>query len=482
MSSRPPYRRPQPAQGRTAETASLFGGPADRALTVSAFVARVNGVFRAALPDTWVRGEVGDWKVWSSGHAYFTLKDPQASLPAMMWADDVARLRFSVEPGLVVLARGRPDVYPRSGKLSFVVAELEPAGAGALQIAFEQLKARLAAEGLFDLSRKRPLPALPRRIGVVTSRHGAAVRDVLKVLRVRFPNAHVTIYPVAVQGEGAAVEIARGIRAFSRTGGADVLIVARGGGSKEDLAAFNDERVVRAVAASSIPTVSAVGHEVDVTLTDLAADVRAATPSQAAELVVARREELEGRLTISERRLLFQMRSQVASSRATLMALAGSAGLGSFPSRVSRGRLEAEAARRALVASVRDLPAVYATRLAAADDGLRGWPSRAAFPHVLEGLVRDERALAIRMRAALRAAGERLGSLAAQLSAIDPLRVLSRGYSVTYREGSSRPLRRAGDVAVGDAIRVLLSEGEVSAEVREVRAGSPGRRTGGTGS
>ena len=291
----PPPRRPW---ARPSAPTLPFGDatPESAAIPVSLFVAKLNGVLRASMPDTWVKGEIGEWRIWSSGHAYFTLKDSSAAIGAVMWASDLARVPFRPEEGTEVLARGRPDVYPRSGKLSFVVSEIHPVGAGALQLAFEQLKARLAAEGLFAPERKKRLPLLPRRIGVVTSRQGAAVRDVLKVLAARFPNAHVTIWPVAVQGASAPGEISAAVSTLSRLGAADVVIVARGGGSRDDLSAFNDERVVRAVAACAIPTISAVGHEVDVTLTGLAADLRAATPSQAAELVVARRDDFETRI------------------------------------------------------------------------------------------------------------------------------------------------------------------------------------------
>ena len=252
----------------------------------------------------WVRGEVSGFRgPAASGHCFFSLKDESggATLRVKVFASDYRRIPFTLEEGLLVLARGTPDVYPERGELSLRIVEIQPSGIGALQLAFEQLKARLAAEGLFDPAKKRPLPLLPRRIGVVTSRHGAALRDILKVLDARFPNAHVTLYPASVQGAAAPGEIVRALRAFSRVpGAADVVIVARGGGSKEDLAAFNDEAVVRAVAASRVPVVSAVGHEMDVTLTDLAADVRAATPSQAAELVVERLDRFEERLARGE--------------------------------------------------------------------------------------------------------------------------------------------------------------------------------------
>ena len=320
MSSRFPGRV-YPLRGgaprRVAETQLSFvdAGPDATAMTVSQVVAEINGMLRTGLPNVWVRGEVSGFRgPAASGHCFFSLKDESgsATLRVKVFASDYRRIPFTLEEGLLVLARGTPDVYPERGELSLRIVEIQPSGIGALQLAFEQLKARLAAEGLFDAAKKRPLPLLPRRIGVVTSRHGAALRDILKVLDARFPNAHVTLYPASVQGAAAPGEIVRALRAFSRVNGAaDVVIVARGGGSKEDLAAFNDESVVRAVAASKIPVVSAVGHEIDVTLTDLAADVRAATPSQAAEIVVGPLAQFEERLARGRRDLRISLKGRM---------------------------------------------------------------------------------------------------------------------------------------------------------------------------
>jgi exodeoxyribonuclease VII large subunit len=453
------------------ESGALFDdGSRREALSVSAFVAKLNATLRATLPGTWVKGEAGEWKVWSSGHAYFSLKDDAATLPAVMWADDVRRLKFRVEAGMELLAFGRPNFYPPTGKFSFVVSELEPVGIGALQVAFEQLKAKLQAEGLFAMERKRPLPVLPARIGLVTSRHGAAVRDVLKVLSVRFPNAHVTIYPVAVQGAGAPAEIARAVRAFSARRAADVVIVARGGGSKEDLAAFNDEKVVRAVAASSIPTVSAVGHEVDVTLTDLVADVRAATPSQAAELVVGRREEFERLLVSAERMLQTGIRTRLGEAGAELSSLVASSAFAGFPSEVARRRLEVEGAARRLSSAVRQLPAVLGERLGRCEGRLLGWPDRIALAFRRESVSREEGRLVDKMREVTTRAGERLGLAAGRLSALDPLKVLSRGYAVAYRGGESVPLTDPAVLVPGDPLRVRLARGEVDATVVATRS------------
>lgn len=459
-------RRRAPAGGLSDGLLPFEGdGAPPAALTVSAFVARINGTLRGSLPDTWVRGEVGEWKVWSSGHAYFSLKDDGACLNAMMWADEVGRLPFRVESGMELLARGRPDVYARSGKLSFVVSELQPVGLGALQLAFEQLKARLAAEGLFELARKRVLPLLPRRIGVVTSRSGAAVRDILKVLSSRFPNAHVTIYPVAVQGAGAPLEIAHAVQAFSRTRSVDVVIVARGGGSKEDLHAFNDERVVRAVSGSVIPTISAVGHEIDITLTDLAADVRAATPSQAAELVVARRDEFDGLLSRRSRELLNLMRLRLGAARTELMSLSGSRGLGDVPARVRTAQVAALTLRRELLASMRNVPALLNERLAHADRELRSWPARASLSFQQKRLQQELRTLSDRMASRLAWAREQAGLSSGQLGALDPLRVLARGYAVAYREKDGKPVVDSASVAVDELLRIRVARGELRARV-----------------
>lgn len=462
------YRVPRRPLGRSTEPTLPFDSSPERsAIPVSLFVAKLNGVLRASLPDTWVKGEIGEWKVWSSGHAYFTLKDASAALPAVMWASDVARVPFRPEEGMEVLARGRPDVYPRSGKLSFVVAEIQPVGAGALQLAFEQLKARLAAEGLFDPARKKRLPLLPRRIGVVTSRHGAAVRDVLKVLSARFPNAHVTIWPVAVQGASAPAEIAAAVDGFSRLGAADVVLVTRGGGSRDDLSAFNDEKVVRAVAACRVPTISAVGHEVDVTLTDLAADLRAATPSQAAELVVARRDDFEARIQGLSRELARTVKGRLLAAHADATRLVSSPVLSGYPARAAALAARAASAGRELLSAVRRLPAAFSERVLRAEGAVAAWPARAALPLGLARTAAREHAVAEALARRLGRSRERLGALAASLSALDPLRVLARGYSVTYVEGTSAPLTDAERVAPGDALRIVLARGTLRARVTD---------------
>jgi exodeoxyribonuclease VII large subunit len=460
------------APSRVAEGELPFGtgGPEASAVTVSEFVARLDETLRGRFPDAWVRGELSEWSIRGAGHAYFSLKDAKAKIECVMWASVWKRLPYRPEVGTEFLAHGYPNIYAPYGKLSFVVSELQPFGAGALQIAFEQLRARLAAEGLFDLSKKRKLPALPRRIGIVTSVRGAALHDILKVLGQRFPNAHVTVYPTRVQGEGAATEIASAVAAFSRVpGAADVVIVARGGGSKEDLAAFNDERVVRAVAASAVPTLSAVGHEVDVTLTDLAADVRAATPSQAAELVVERREDFEGRLDAAAGDFRRILNGKLSAADGELKGLLLSPGFASFPSKVNARKADADAASAALLATFRALPGAFGERLARLDERLRGWPARAALDLRRKDAGRQAEAVTGRMAARIAAAEGLLAALSASLEALSPLKVLSRGYSVTYREGATAPLTDASAVTVDAPLRIVLARGELGARVTSRR-------------
>ncbi|MGA2991487.1 MAG: exodeoxyribonuclease VII large subunit, partial [Candidatus Korobacteraceae bacterium] len=247
--------------------------------------------------DVWVEGEISNFRPAASGHLYFTLKDGEAQLRVVFFRMQARLLRFRPENGLSVIARGRLSIYEERGELQMIGEHLEPVGVGALQLAFEQLKKKLAAEGLFDKDRKKPIPGLPRRIGVVTSAQGAALQDILNILRRRHESLPVLIYPAQVKGEAAAREVSAGVRYFNRSRQVDVIVIARGGGSFEDLAAFNDEALARAIAASSLPVISAIGHETDFTICDFVADLRAPTPSAAAELVVRSKYELEQRLS-----------------------------------------------------------------------------------------------------------------------------------------------------------------------------------------
>jgi exodeoxyribonuclease VII large subunit len=439
-----------------------------RPYTVSELLAEVTGVLRRTWRDIAVAGEIGRFDR-SGGHGYFTLKDATACLPGIIFASDLARIPFRIEPGLQVVARGSLDLYAPQGKFQLKASSLEPVGAGALQLAFEQLKERLAAEGLFDPARKRRLPALPRRIGIVTSPAGAAIRDILNVLGRRFDNVSVTIYPARVQGEGAAAEIVRGLRALNRRGDFDVVIVARGGGSLEDLAPFNDERVARALYASRIPTISAVGHESDFSIADLVADLRAPTPSAAAELVIERKADLARRVGQARIRLVRAVRSRLGVTRARLHGLSRAHGLLRFRSALRERRERIAQSRGALVAALERRPREAASRLVRARAVLEDFAGVAELARRRDRVGRLEALLAERTARRMARRRERLRSCAEKLRILDPLAVLARGYAVALREGSAEPLLSAGSVETGDRIRVRLHEGEIRAVVREAR-------------
>jgi len=393
-------------------------GPSpSRVYRVAELQAAVRDLLEAEFGRVWVEGELSGVKRAQSGHVYFALKDEKARLDVVLWRSSAVRLRFEPEDGLTVRARGRLTVYAPQGRYQMEADALEPVGAGPLQVAFEQLRRRLEAEGLFDPARKRRLPAFPRRIALVTSPSGAAVRDLIHVASRRWPPLELVVVPVRVQGPGAADEIAAGIRAADARG-FDVLVVGRGGGSLEDLWAFNEEPVARAIFAARTPVVSAVGHEVDVTISDLVADVRAATPSAAAELVTPDRAQMMGGLRGTGRRL----------------ARAAGALLGE-----GRRRLDAAASARVFR---RPLERVHEAGIAVDEVAAR---------------------LAAAAKERLRARGEALERAAARLDALSPLKVLARGFSVTMRDG--RVLTRAAAARPGDELRTILADGEVRSRV-----------------
>src|SRR5215204_535960 len=317
--------------------------PVRRVYTVSELTSGIRALVENAFGDVWIEGEISNCKVWNTRHMYFTLKDGGAQIKAVMFRTAVRYLRFKPEDGLHVIARGRLTVYEPKGEYQIVCEHMEPHGLGALQLAFEQLKKKLQADGLFDRARKRPLPALPRRIGIVTSLDGAALRDILKVLRRRAPNASVLIRPARVQGEDAAADVATALRMIAKVPGVDVIIVGRGGGSIEDLWAFNEERVARAIVKCPVPVVSAVGHEVDVTIADFVADLRAPTPSAAAEMVVAAKDEFCGRIDRLTGRLRAASRRDLQRRQNAVHVLSSRRGLAGFHGRLAlRGRHTAE--------------------------------------------------------------------------------------------------------------------------------------------
>lgn len=434
-------------------------------LTVSDLTANIRAILENAYSEVWVEAEISNCRLWNTGHLYFTLKDPGAQIKAVMFKSDVRTLKFKAEDGLHVIVRGRISVYEPKGEYQIVCERMEPHGLGALQLAFDQLKRRLQTEGLFDAARKRPLPALPRKIGIVTSLDGAAIRDIIKVLGRRYPNAHLVIRPARVQGDGAAGEVARGITDIVKVPGIDVVIVGRGGGSVEDLWAFNDEAVARAIVASPVPIISAVGHEVDFTIADFAADVRAPTPSAAAEMVVARKEDFCNHIDRLSQRLTGAVRGSIARLESRVHLLNRRPGFAGWSARLAlRGRHCAEtthALRHAARASVaRRLRAFQALRLQ-----LEQYDLRRRFGTVRARLARVDGTLRAAALHRHHRAETRLHNCAARLDSLSPLAVLGRGYAVVWDESRTRVIRKASEVTPGDGVRVTLSEGELRCEV-----------------
>lgn len=434
-------------------------------LTVSDLTASIRDLLETAYGEVWVEGEISNCRLWNTGHLYFTLKDPGAQLKAVMFRSALRYLKFKPEDGLHVIARGRLSVYDPKGEYQIVCEHLEPHGMGALQLAFDQLKRRLHAEGLFDDARKRPLPVLPRKIGLVTSLDGAAVRDIIKVLGRRYPNAHLVIRPTRVQGEGAATEIAQGLSDIARIPGVDVVIVGRGGGSIEDLWAFNEEEVARAISASPVPVISAVGHEVDVTIADFAADVRAPTPSAAAEIVVSRKDDFCSRIDRLGERLTGALRSGLARLEARIHQLNRRPGLAGWPARLAlRGRHAAELTHHLRhVASGeigRHLRVSQALRLK-----LEHFDLRRRLGAVRSRLIGVHGALHTAVLKRQHRAEGRLKDCAARLDSLSPLAVLGRGYAVCWNDARTAVIQRTADVAPGDRVRVTLRSGELGCTV-----------------
>ena len=448
-----------------------FGGSAEprpprrQALTVSELTRRLQGLLETEFVDVWVEGEVSNLKRAASGHMYFSLKDAGAQIRAVVWKTDARRLRFKPRDGMQVLARGSLRVYPPHGEYQVSVQVLEPLGKGSLAQAFEELKERLEKEGLFAPGRKRPLPLLPRRLGVVTSPTGAVIRDILRVLHRRYPTLEVLVYPVRVQGEGAAGEIARAISALNRLGDLDVVILARGGGSLEDLWAFNEESVARAIAASRIPTLSAVGHETDVTIADFVADVRAPTPSAAAELVVQPKEELQARVNAAGNRLGSALRLRLTRTRARVEAAAAhrvfAAELGRLHVRAQRVDELVRRGERALVRRL-ETSRERAGRKRERLEVLR-WDRQLAARR--ECVARRVERLHGLLRGRVDQRRARLAGMAGRLEGLSPLGVLGRGYALVWDEATGVLLRDAGETEVGHELRVRLHKGTVRATV-----------------
>lgn len=368
-----------------------------------------------------VKGEISNFtNHYKTGHMYFSLKDAGGAVKAVMFRGNAIRLKFMPENGMKVLVSGRVGVFPRDGQYQIYVDSMEPDGIGALALAFEQLKQKLEKEGLFADWRKKPLPAMPMRIGVITSPTGAAIRDILNILGRRFPLAEVDLYPALVQGENAAADLVRGLAHFNRAKNVDVIILGRGGGSIEDLWAFNEEPLVRAVAASEIPVISAVGHETDFTLCDFAADKRAPTPSAAAEIAVPNAEDILYTVQTADMRLRRAMNQKISVARERLDRLASSRVLKNPQNVIDDKRMM---------------------------------------------LLREEQMLHEKMQAVLQRKGASLGEKAAKLDALNPLAVLARGYAAVFDE-ENKVIKNTDGVKIGDDITLAMADGKISATVK----------------
>ena len=438
--------------------------PQRRIFTVRDLVGTVRTALEREYTDIWIGGEISNYRPADSGHLYFTLKDGDAQLRVVMFRMQARLLRFRPENGMEIIARGRITVYESRGELQLIAEYLEPKGAGALQIAFEQLKAKLAAEGLFDSARKKPVPVLPRCIGVVTSPRGAAIHDILNVLRRRHATARLLIFPAQVQGEAAASEVAAGIRYFNKSGKADVIIVASGGGSLEDLAAFNDEGLARTIFSSVLPVISAIGHETDFTIADFVADMRAPTPSAAAELVISARQQLEQQIESLARRLEHGVRYRLMLDRQRFQELSEHRAVLRITDAIRRRqqRLDDLAAR--IAAAEKDRLQALRRRLELASVRVRHHDLRRIF----QGMQKDLRTISAQlpraMRSMLLSRRARWEQWNARLGSLSPLNILERGYAVVF-DAAGKPITDSANASAGDQLKIRLAKGGIDASV-----------------
>ncbi|HEX7326326.1 MAG TPA: exodeoxyribonuclease VII large subunit [Rhodanobacteraceae bacterium] len=437
-----------------------------RVLTPSALNRLVRELIEGALPMIWIEGEISNFVRAASGHWYFSLKDAAAEVRCAMFARENARLRFRPANGTKVLARARVSLYEPRGSYQLIVELMEDAGAGALRRAFEALKAKLQAEGLFEPERKRALPAFPRRIGVITSAAGAAIRDVLSVARRRFALTGIDVLPVLVQGAEAPAQIAAALRAAGRARRYDVLLVTRGGGSLEDLAAFNDEGVARAIAASPVPVVSAVGHEIDFSISDFVADLRAPTPSAAAELILPDGAALRQRLAQAQAHLRQDWNRRFEGAAQRLDQLAVRLHTQRPQQRLATGREHMLELRQRLLRAHARVAERAAMRLTAARSRLLTQAPHAQIAQLAARLAELRRRLATAWEHDSERRGQRLAELARALNAVSPLDVLKRGYAI-LRDDSGTVLRSVHNAQPGARLRAQLADGELPLRVAE---------------
>jgi exodeoxyribonuclease VII large subunit len=440
-----------------------FRPPERRVWTVRELVAAVRTQIEREYSDAWVEGEISNFRAADSGHLYFTLKDGKAQIRVVMFRSSARLLRFRPTDGMQVVVRGRVTVYEDRGELQISAEYVEPKGAGSLQIAFEQLKAKLEAEGLFAAERKKPIPTLPARIGIVTSPQAAALRDMLNILARRHHTVNVLIYPAQVQGEPAAVEVATGIRYFGHQRSVDVIVVARGGGSAEDLAAFNNEGLARTVAASPIPVISAVGHETDFTIIDFVADLRAPTPSAAAELVIRSRQEIEDQAAALQQRLARAMRYRLLMGRQALTELAQHGAFRRMMDGIHQRYQKLDDLTYRLERAERQRLEQMRRAWEQVSAAVRHYDLRRTVANMRKELDAGQAALAAAMRHLL-LQKVRIERLATALESLSPLAILERGYALVF-DSSGTLVKDSKAVPIGDEISARLARGEIRAKV-----------------
>jgi exodeoxyribonuclease VII large subunit len=452
-----------------------FTPPERRVWTVRGLVAAVRTHVEREYSDAWVEGEISNFRAPDSGHLYFTLKDGNAQIRVVMFRSAARRLRFRPADGMQVVVRGRVTIYEDRGELQIAAEYIEPKGAGGLQVAFEQLKAKLEAEGLFRAERKKAIPALPARIGIVTSPQAAALRDILNILQRRHHSASALIYPAQVQGDAAAAEVASGVRYFNeirsdKSRSVEVIIVGRGGGSAEDLAAFNDEGLARAVAASEIPVISAVGHETDFTIVDFVADLRAPTPSAAAELVIRSRQGVENQAEAVEERLVRAMERLLLEARHTLTQRAQHGAFARMVDVIRQRQQKLDDLTYRLERSERQALEQMRRKWETVAAAVRHYDLRRVLAGMRRELEAGTAALAATMRNHLLQNKVRVERMGRALETLSPLAILERGYALVFNS-SGNLIKDAGQVKVGEEISARVARGEIRATVK--RADEP---------
>jgi exodeoxyribonuclease VII large subunit len=445
-----------------------FRPPERRVWKVLDLVAAVRSHIEREYSDAWVEGEISNFRAPDSGHLYFTLKDGNAQIRVVMFRSSARLLRFRPADGLQVVVRGRITIYEERGELQISAEYIEPKGAGSLQLAFEQLKAKLDAEGLFAAERKKEIPSLPSSIGVVTSAQAAALRDILNVLQRRHHSVNVLIYPAQVQGDAASHEVAAGVRFFNQHNNVDVIIVARGGGSAEDLASFNNEELARTVAASEIPVISAVGHETDFTIVDFVADLRAPTPSAAAELVIRSRQEVEDHAAALRERLSRAMCYRLLMGRQALTELAQHGAFARMMEVIRQRQQKIDDLTHRLELAERQLLEHAHRRWEMISAAVRHYDLRLILSSVRKQLESGTAALVAVMRNVLLQHRVRSDRLQTALESLSPLAILERGYALVF-DSQGQLLKDVRGLKIGDEISARLAHGEINAAVTKKR-------------